>query len=628
MNLLRCAVLLAAGCSVAAAGADIPTLAAAYGARPAAWGVRLSPDGGHVLYMAPTGTSGNTVIVADVATGETRSILTSDGALFDLRACDWKSDVRIICTVAAIRFAEKAQKHAVGIQRTLSLAADGSSRIELGYLEGAPRSTGGIVDMLPDDPQHILMGYCRFDIETNRRSDCALPPGRTFDYATDGRGKVRYRTVADYDPNGYLRSTVSHQIQPKGENSWTTIGFSKLTGIPEFAFLGFDEAADNVLVAKPVDGRQALYRMPATNAKTSELLFAHPQVDIDGVLRIGKFNRPVAAAYTLDSTHYHYFDSVLDKRSEALSKALPGAPPVAILDESWDGRYNLVLAGGEHDGGTYYRFDTKTRQLGQLVKVRPDLEAYTAATETRVDYPGDDGVKIPAYLTMPPGRPRRGLPAIVMPHGGPAARDQLGFDYLAQYFAQLGYVVLKPNFRGSTGYGAAWYQDNGFRSWRTAIADINAGARWLVAQGIADPARLAILGWSYGGYAALQANVAQPDLYRAVVAIAPVTDLKLLIKDQSYYSSYTQSLEEFAQGQDADEGSPSRHADRIKAPVLIFQGTKDLNVDQEHAKRMDAALTKAGKTHQLVLYPDLDHQLDDSKARADMLAKSAEWLAK
>jgi dipeptidyl aminopeptidase/acylaminoacyl peptidase len=287
-----------------------------------------------------------------------------------------------------------------------------------------------------------------------------------------------------------------------------------------------------------------------------------------------------------------------------------------------------VFAGGEHDGGAYYRYDSQSRQLGLLVKVRPDLERYAAAPESRVDYPAADGINVPAYLTMPPGKPGRGLPAIVMPHGGPAARDQLGFDFLAQYFAQLGYVVLKPNYRGSTGYGAAWYRDNAFRSWRTAMNDINAGARWLVAQGIADPARLFIVGWSYGGYAALQANVVDPDLYRAVIAIAPVTDLKLLIKDQTYYASYSQRLAEFAQGKDADAGSPARNADRIKVPVLMFQGDKDLNVDQEHAKVMDAALAKAGRLHQLIIYPNLDHQIDDSKARADMLFKSAEWLAR
>ncbi len=628
---MRWAILAALLVTVpAAAQAPDPlALARAYGGREAAFGVRLSPDGDRVLYMAPDGDTGTAVVVADIAAGTNKAVLKSDGKLFDVSACEWKSTARIICSVSAIRFTDKAQTNAIAMRRTLSIAADGSGSTEIGYLRGdyeSRRSTGGVFDMLVDDPQHIIMAGEIHDVVTNKATPWLDGSGDSFGGLSDGHGNLRYRAYGDRDPNGYLRDMIIHQIRPKGTKRWESIGSSKLSGMPQFDFLGFDDSGDNVLVSIPLDGRQALYRMPATGATTRELVFAHPLVDIDGVLRIGKYNRPVAAVYTLDSRHYFYFDAVLDKRSKALSKALPGNPPVAILDESWDGRYNLVLVGGEQDGGAYYRYDTQTRQLGELLKVRPDLESRPVAVESRVDYPAGDGASVPAYLTLPPGKPAKALPAIIMPHGGPAARDALGFDWLAQYYAQLGYVVLKPNYRGSTGYGADWFQSNAFKGWRTAMADINAGARWLVAQGIADPARLHIVGWSYGGYAALQANVVDPGLYRSVVAIAPVTDLKLLIKDQVYYTSYRLSRAELAQGDDAVAGSPARNADRIAAPVLIFQGTKDLNVDQEHAKVMDAALAKTAVPHQLVIYPDLDHQLESTTARADLLAKSAAWL--
>src|SRR3546814_16872493 len=115
-----------------------------------------------------------------------------------------------------------------------------------------------------------------------------------------------------------------------------------------------------------------------------------------------------------------------------------------------------------------------------------------------------------------------------MPHGGPASRDQWGFDWLTQFFVNRGYAVLQPNYRGSTGYGDDWFNDNAWHSWKTAIGDVNDAGRWLVKQGIADPAKLAIVGWSHGGYAALQSNVLDPALFHAVVAVAPVTDLGLL----------------------------------------------------------------------------------------------------
>lgn len=199
--------------------------------------------------------------------------------------------------------------------------------------------------------------------------------------------------------------------------------------------------------------------------------------------------------------------------------------------------------------------------------------------------------------------------------------------YLAQYYVQLGYAVLQPNFRGSSGYGEAWYCNNGFKSWATAIGDVNDGARWLVAQGIADKARLAIVGWSYGGYAALQANILDPGLYKAVVAVAPVTDLEGLRSRAAKFTNYLQVDAFIGQGPHVAAGSPARHAAVFRAPVLMFSGDRDLNVDVSQARTMDAALAAAGKAHELKIYPGLDYQLDDSSARTDLLRRSAAFLA-
>lgn len=244
-----------------------------------------------------------------------------------------------------------------------------------------------------------------------------------------------------------------------------------------------------------------------------------------------------------------------------------------------------------------------------------------------VTYPAADGTKIPAYLTLPPNTSDKNLPAIVLPHGGPASRDQWGFDWLVQFFVNRGFAVIQPEYRGSAGYGEDWSNDNAFHSWKTAIGDVNDAGRWLIKQGIAAPAKLAIVGWSYGGYAALQSNVLDPDLFKAVVAIAPVTDLQVLRQQQKGFVS--QRLAQAEIGNDAAvlaAGSPAQHADMFKAPVIMFQGSKDINVDPEEAALMDKQLKKAGKISTLVSYPGLDHQLDDSAARADMLAKADGFL--
>jgi dipeptidyl aminopeptidase/acylaminoacyl peptidase len=230
-------------------------------------------------------------------------------------------------------------------------------------------------------------------------------------------------------------------------------------------------------------------------------------------------------------------------------------------------------------------------------------------------------VQIPAYLTLPPGRTdMRGLPAIVLPHGGPSARDELGFDWLSQFFAHQGYAVLQPNYRGSAGYGDAWFAQNGFRGWQTSIGDVTAAGHWMIAQG-ADPGRLAIVGWSYGGYAALQSGVTEPGLFKAIVAIAPVTDLALLSQQAEGFTNYLLVRQFVGQGPHVRAGSPLQNVERITAPVLMFHGTRDTNVGITQSQRMDSALHAAGKSSELVTFDGLEHDLADSQARIRMLAR-------
>ncbi|MBL0916917.1 MAG: S9 family peptidase, partial [Sphingopyxis sp.] len=211
------------------------------------------------------------------------------------------------------------------------------------------------------------------------------------------------------------------------------------------------------------------------------------------------------------------------------------------------------------------------------------------------------------------------------PHGGPSARDEWGFDWLAQYFAQSGYAVLQPNYRGSSGYGDGWYQNNGFQSWKLAVGDINDGGRWLVTQG-ADPAKLSIVGWSYGGYAALQSGVLSPDLFKAIVAIAPVTDLQQLKDEASREGTGRINTLFIGSGPHIKEGSPAQNADAIKAPVLMFHGSFDQNVEIAQSRTMKRALEAKGKRVELVEYPELAHSLEAGEARTEMLRKISAFL--
>ena len=275
---------------------------------------------------------------------------------------------------------------------------------------------------------------------------------------------------------------------------------------------------------------------------------------------------------------------------------------------------------GEAPLGIVYATDALASDRVEVV------ETFPAASHPAIRYPAADGTMIPGYLTLPPGRSdAKGLPAIVMPHGGPSSRDEWGFDWLAQYFAQTGFAVVQPNYRGSSGYGDKWYQDNGFQSWRTAIGDVTDAGRWLVKEG-ADPARLSIVGWSYGGYAALQSGVLAPDLFKKIVAIAPVTDLAELKEEVERYTTGAIMRDFIGSGPHIREGSPAQNAASIKAPVLMFHGTLDQNVDIEQSRIMKRALDSAGKRVELIEYPGLAHDLGDSDARTAMLARIAGFL--
>jgi dipeptidyl aminopeptidase/acylaminoacyl peptidase len=257
---------------------------------------------------------------------------------------------------------------------------------------------------------------------------------------------------------------------------------------------------------------------------------------------------------------------------------------------------------------------------------RPELEGLKLGEMKPMSFTAADGTVIPGYLTLPPGSTGKDLPAIVMPHGGPGARDEWGFDWLSQYFAAKGYAVFQPNFRGSTGYGTQFFGKNGFRGWRTAIGDVDAAARWLVSQGIARSDKLAIVGWSYGGYAALQAGVTDPGLYKAIVAIAPVVDFDKWREEFRNMSNFTVMDNLIGSGPHIAEGSPARHADRITAPVLLFHGDTDRNVAVSHSRLMKERLKSAGKSVDYVEFPGLDHQLDDSLVRATMLTRADAFL--
>lgn len=624
--------------------------AKAFGARPSVTNLTLSPNGENVAYVAPGEGPGSRVFTVNlVGKKVARLVMTSDGKPLHIRRCDWVSNDRLVCMLSGI-----VQDRNAGLApftRIIAINTDGSNLQVLNkqintFTRGYLLHSGEVIDWLPDQDGAVLMarqylpdthlgshtgsdkeglGVDLIDTRTLKTKEVESPRRDAIDYISDGRGNVRIMAVPQPHPGA--KTTVLYEYRTPGSRDWRKLSEWAWETREGFVPEAIDPTLNVAYGFKNKDGRLALYSVSLDGSLHEELIFAHPDVDVDSLIRIGRQHRVVGLSYATDKRVAQYFAPDIEALLTSLRKALPQQLQMHITESSVDENILLVLAGGDTDPGVYYILDRKARHLETFLVVRSELEGVQLANVQPVSYPAADGVMIPGYLTLPPGQETaKGLTAIVMPHGGPAYRDEWGFDWLPQYFASQGFAVLQPNFRGSSGYGDAWFVKNGFKSWEIAIGDVNAGGRWLVSQGIAAPDKLAIVGWSYGGYAALQSAVVDPGLFKAVVAIAPVTNLEMAKEEWRGWSNYYAERDYIGSGSHMHAGSPSEHADRFAVPVLMFHGAIDRNVSIEESKRMAQRLSAAGKTNQLVTWEDLDHQLDDSSARATMLRTSSEFI--
>lgn len=636
---------------VAAPGVAQTDLAAAFGAREGVLSLSLSPNGQKIALIASAAGQATRLFIVDTSAGAgtaPKSILLSSGKPEKLRGCNWAASDRLVCIVGGLTLLEG---DIVGFSNIVSINADGgnirilSNRRGINALSIDTRG-GAVVDYLPDEDGSVLMmrsyvpearigtliektedgmGIDRIDTRTGASKRVEGAQRDAVEYITDGHGLVRIKGVSPRTDDGYEKGAVKYLYRQLGSRDWLTLSTYVYADRSGFYPYAVDRNSNLAYGLEKIDGRLAAVSYTLDNSRTRTILYQHPNVDVDGLVRVGRRARVIGVTYATDKRAAVYFDPVMKAVTASLSKALGGLS-VYITDTSTDESRLLLWAGSDTDAGQFYLFDRAARKLSPVIPQRPQLAGITLANVQPITYPAADGTMVPAYLTLPPGKDAKALPAIVLPHGGPGARDEWGFDWLSQYFVARGFAVIQPNFRGSAGYGDAWFKENGFRSWETAIGDVASAGKYLVAKGIADPAKLTILGWSYGGYAALQAAVIEPNLFKAVVAIAPVTDLGTLLQGKKIYANYYLAKDFIGSGAHVVAGSPARNVTRITAPVLMFQGTFDANVPAQQAKLMDEKMRGAGKRSELVMFDGLDHQLDDEAARTTMLKRAGDFL--
>ncbi|MGE5125460.1 MAG: alpha/beta fold hydrolase, partial [Betaproteobacteria bacterium] len=343
----------------------------------------------------------------------------------------------------------------------------------------------------------------------------------------------------------------------------------------------------------------------------------------------------VATSYEDERTRVYFRDKAWEADYRLLKAKFPGRE-ISLGSSTADDSKWLITASSDTDPGERYIFERKTRGLALQYKVRERIPRQQMAQMKAIRYLSSDGLEIPAFLTLPLGVAAKGLPTIVLPHGGPWARDGWGFNNLAQFLANRGYAVLMPNFRGSTGYGKK-FLNAGNRQWGEKMQDdVTWGVKYLVSRGIADPKRVGIMGGSYGGYATLAGVAFTPDLYAAAVDIVgPSNLITLLDSIPPYWEAGRIIFYERMGNPKTAEGraqlerqSPLNSAQKIRTPLLVAQGANDPRVKRAEAEQIVIALRDRGFPVEYMLAPDEGHGFQRPVNSMALWAASEKFFAK
>jgi dipeptidyl aminopeptidase/acylaminoacyl peptidase len=343
----------------------------------------------------------------------------------------------------------------------------------------------------------------------------------------------------------------------------------------------------------------------------------------------------IATTYDDERQRIYWKDKGFEVDYKNLQKLLPGKE-INFVSSTKDEKLWIIGANADTDPGSTYLYDRATKKLTLQYQIREKLNRSYLAPMKAVKYPSSDGLQIPAYLTLPKGVEAKNLPAVILPHGGPWSRDSWGYDAFAQFLANRGYAVLQPNFRGSTGYGKKFI-DAGNKQWGDKMQDdLTWGAKYLVAQGIADSKKIGIMGGSYGGYATLAGVAFTPDVYAVGVSIVGPSNLITLLESiPPYWEQIRKLFYERMGDPNTPEGktqllrqSPLTAASKIKTPLLVIQGANDPRVNKRESDQIVIALRDRGFPVEYMVAPDEGHGFARPVNNMAMFASAEKFLAK
>lgn len=491
-------------------------------------------------------------------------------------------------------------------------------------------SSGNSLTVLKKKGDDIVPALWRVDLTTGKGRMLERGGRQARSYETDITGDPRVRW--DYDGGRNVETLLARK---KGASAWKAIA-SWSVDSPQFDYQGYSDPDDALIIRLSEKGVSRLIKRPLDGGPDVDLAPGLTAVDARVIWDLER-SAPVAIAVGGEErSKVQWLDPELSAVHARLSKALAGK---AVSLESWsrDRSRLIVMAQAPDSPPVWYLYDAKTKQASLIADSYPELAGAAFARTQWITYPARDGLKIPAYLTLPAARADgKKPPLIVLPHGGPASRDTWGFDWMVQFLASRGYAVLQPQFRGSSGFGDD-FELAGYGEWGGKMqTDLLDGVKASAGYGV-DSARACIVGLSYGGYAAMSGAVFHPETYRCAVSVSGVSDLPLWIGatrraygEESSALAYWRSAigDPRVSGQAMMDASPVRRLGAGSSPILLMHGELDTTVPLEQSRTMERRLKELGQPTPLVILEGDDHYLSKSRSRLKFLAETEAFLGK
>jgi dipeptidyl aminopeptidase/acylaminoacyl peptidase len=588
---------------------------------------RISPDGSQLAWIAPKDGVLN-VWVAPVSpdTGvdwAAARVLTDDTDR-GIRQFAWAHDGRHLLYLQDIGGDENWRLHDVDLptmQRRDLTPFDGVQTQIIGLERNRPNEV--LLGLNKTNPQ--LHDVYRLDLTTGELTKEIDNPGYI---GWEADADLQVRAALAPQPDG----SYGLMVRESADSDWRELVRIPAGDAETTHAVCFSADGGSLLLASSMDAQTSrLVRMNVTTGAT-EVLAEDPEADLGGVKVHPQSREPQIVATVKARMEYRVLDDSVADDLAAIRALHPGDPTFQGTDDS----DRTWLVGFTNDSGPvpYFAYDRQTRSAQFLFDHQPELSRYELAAMEPFSYPARDGLTIHGYATFPLGQGRAALPTVLLVHGGPWGRDTWGYDPHAQWFANRGYLCVQVNFRGSAGYGKA-FLDAGDREWGAKMQDdLTDAVAYAVGQGWADPAKVAIFGGSYGGYAALAGAAFTPDVYRCAVDIVGPSNLITLIQTiPPYWAPMISLFHRRVGNPDVDAGflwsrSPLSRAEQIRIPMLIAQGANDPRVKQAESEQIVAALKKAGIEYDYMLFADEGHGFAKPDNRLKFYAAAEKFLAR